>query len=38
VRLYYWIDPECGYAVASAELGEPELLRLARIVYEQLEK
>lgn len=38
VRVYYWIDRECGYALASSELGKDELLRVAKMAYEQLEK
>ena len=37
-RLYYWLDDECAYAIASAELGDKELLRIAKIAYAQLEK
>jgi anti-sigma factor RsiW len=37
-RLYYWLDDECAYAIASAELDEKELLRIAKIAYAQLEK
>jgi anti-sigma factor RsiW len=37
-RVYYWLDEECGYAVASADLGEKELLRVALLAYAQLEK
>jgi anti-sigma factor RsiW len=37
-RVYYWIDDECGYAVASADLGRNELLRVALLAYGQLEK
>jgi anti-sigma factor RsiW len=38
VRMYYWIDPECGYAVVSSELAKDDLLRVATIAHEQLEK
>jgi len=38
MRLYYWLDDECAYAIASAELGDKELLRIAKIAYAQLEK
>jgi anti-sigma factor RsiW len=38
VRVFYWIDRECGYAVASAELSKDELARVAQIAHEQLEK
>ena len=37
VGVFYWIDRECGYALASADLSKEELLRLANIVYKQLE-
>jgi len=36
--VYYWLDDECGYAVASADLGDKELLRVALLAYAQLEK
>jgi len=37
VGVFYWIDREMGYALASAELSKDELLRLANLVYKQLE-
>jgi anti-sigma factor RsiW len=37
-RVYYWIDEECGYAVASADFSENELLVVAAMAYAQLEK
>ena len=37
VGVFYWIDREVGYALASAELSKEELLRLANLVYKQLE-
>jgi anti-sigma factor RsiW len=37
VSVFYWIDREVGYALASADLSKDELLRLANIVYKQLE-
>ena len=37
-RIYYWLDDGCAYAIASAELGEKELLRIAKMAYAQLEK
>jgi anti-sigma factor RsiW len=37
-RVYYWLDEECGYAVASADLSQSELLELARLAEEDLEK
>ena len=37
VSVFYWIDRERGYALASADLGRDELLRIATLVYKQLE-
>jgi anti-sigma factor RsiW len=37
VNVFYWIDRECGYALASADLSKDELLRAANLVYKQLE-
>jgi len=37
VGVFYWIDREVGYALASADLSKEELLRLANLVYKQLE-
>jgi anti-sigma factor RsiW len=37
VGVFYWIDREAGYALASADLSKDELLRLANLVYQQLE-
>lgn len=37
-RVYYWLDEECGYALASAELSREELHAVAEITHEQLEK
>jgi anti-sigma factor RsiW len=37
-RVYYWLDDECGYAIASAELGQKELLSVALMAYGQLER
>lgn len=37
VGVFYWVDRECGYALASADLGKEELLRIATLVYKQLE-
>jgi anti-sigma factor RsiW len=36
--VYYWIDDECGYAIASADLARNEFLRVALLAYGQLEK
>jgi len=37
VSVFYWIDHERGYALASADLDKEELLRVAMLVYKQLE-
>jgi anti-sigma factor RsiW len=37
VGVFYWIDREVGYALASADLSKEELLRLANLVYKRLE-
>jgi anti-sigma factor RsiW len=37
VGVFYWIDRDCGYAIASADLNRDELLRIATLVYKQLE-
>jgi len=37
VGVFYWIDREVGYALASADLSRDELLRLANLVYKKLE-
>ena len=37
-RVYYWLDDECGYAVASAEISREELFALAQMAHEQLER
>jgi anti-sigma factor RsiW len=37
VGVFYWIDRECGYAIASADLSREELLQVADLVYKQLE-
>lgn len=37
VGVFYWIDGECGYALASADLTREELLRIATLVYKQFE-
>lgn len=38
VGVFYWIDRECSYALASADLGRDELLHVATLVYKQLEQ
>jgi anti-sigma factor RsiW len=35
VGVFYWIDGPFGYAL-SGDLGKPELLRVAQLVYQQL--
>jgi len=37
VGVFYWIDRDSGYAIASADLNREELLRVATLVYKQLE-
>jgi anti-sigma factor RsiW len=37
VSVFYWIDGDCGYALASADLSKEELLRIATLVYRQFE-
>jgi len=37
VGVFYWIDRDVGYALASADLNREELLRLANLVYKKLE-
>ncbi|HEY5899547.1 MAG TPA: anti-sigma factor [Burkholderiales bacterium] len=37
VGVFYWIDRDCGYAIASGDLGKDELLRVANLVYKKLE-
>jgi len=37
-RVYYWLDDECGYAVASSDLSAHELQLVARLAHDQLEK
>ena len=36
VRVFYWIDRKFGYALSSADMEREELLRLANLVYRQL--
>lgn len=38
VGVFYWIDREVGYALASADMSRDELLKLANLVYKQLEQ
>jgi len=37
VSVFYWIDRECGYALASGDLSEDELKRIAILIYKQFE-
>ena len=37
VGVFYWIDGDCGYALASADLAKEELLRVATLIYKQLD-
>ena len=37
VSVFYWVDEECGYGVASADIAKDHLGRIARMVYHQLE-
>ena len=37
VGVFYWVDRECGYALASADLAKDELQRIATLVYKQFE-
>lgn len=36
VRVFYWIDRKFGYALSSADMDRDELLKLANVVYRQL--
>lgn len=38
VRVFYWLDHECGYALASHDIGKEELARIAVRAHELLEK
>ena len=38
LHVFHWVDEECGYGVASADLGKDALRRIALLVYDQLEK
>ena len=37
VGVFYWVDRDCGYAIASGDLNRDELLRVATTVYKQFE-
>jgi anti-sigma factor RsiW len=36
VNVFYWVDPDCAYAI-SGEIDRTELSRIADVVYKQLE-
>ena len=36
VNVFYWVDPDCAYAI-SGEIDRTELSRIANVVYKQLE-
>lgn len=36
VNVFYWVDRRLGYALSSADMDRDELLRMANIVYKQL--
>lgn len=36
VAVFYWVERDCAYAIASADLNKEELLRVATMVYKQL--
>jgi anti-sigma factor RsiW len=38
IGVFYWVDRDCSYALASADLGKEEMLRIANLVYKQLEQ
>lgn len=38
VGVFYWIDRNCGYAIASSDLNRDELLKVADLVYKQLDQ
>jgi anti-sigma factor RsiW len=37
VNVFYWVDPDCAYAI-SGEIDRNELSRIAHVVYKQLEE
>lgn len=37
VNVFYWVDPDCAYAI-SGEIDRTELSRIANVVYKQLEE
>jgi anti-sigma factor RsiW len=36
VKVFYWIDRKLGYALSSADIGTDDLLKVANVVYQQL--
>lgn len=36
VKVFYWIDRKLGYALSSADIGKDDLLKVANVVYKQL--
>ena len=36
VKVFYWIDRKLGYALSSADLDKDGLLKVANVVYQQL--
>ena len=36
VGVFYWIDRKLGYALSSADLGREDLIKVANVVYQQL--
>jgi anti-sigma factor RsiW len=36
VKVFYWIDRKLGYALSSADLGREDLIKVANVVYQQL--
>jgi anti-sigma factor RsiW len=36
VSVFYWLERDCSYAIASSDLNKDELLAIATTVYKQL--
>jgi anti-sigma factor RsiW len=36
VKVFYWIDRKLAYALSSADVGKDDLLKVANVVYQQL--
>ena len=36
VKVFYWIDHKLGYALSSADIAKDDLLKVANVVYKQL--